>query len=178
MPTKATRSSASRRSVQVVLRASRSIALVSNAGHRAEARSGTTDTLPACPTVAPATARQKSASSPDQRPDPSWAENPTIPSLTPQRRVPRAFTSARVAPAHVGDATHALAKPTAAMIRSDGAPARTVGPGMRGIIAQRDDGPQRKKPPDPVAFLGRPPVGTCGATSSPSLSANTGGPLP
>jgi len=38
---------------------------------------------------------------PTQRPDESFAEKPAMPSLTPQRRVPRALTSLRVSPARM-----------------------------------------------------------------------------
>src|SRR5262249_46722429 len=133
MPTKATRSSASRRSVQVVLRAKRSIALVSSAGKRAEARSGTNVTLPASPSAAAATARQKSTSRPDQRPDPSWDENPTMPSLTPQRRVPRALTSSSVAPAQTGDT--AKAHTSATVATKSGRTVVRIDRDTRGIIA-------------------------------------------
>src|SRR5262245_2439325 len=82
-----------------------------------------------------------------------------MPSLTPQRRVPRALTSARVAPAQEGDVTHAPARPTSAATKSGRAPARVLGRGMRGIIADRDDWIQRKAASRSGGFPASP---TCG----------------
>ncbi len=83
---KRARSSTSRGKVQVVLRTSRSIVRACRAGNRAEALSGTNLTFSGSPRAAAATARQKSASNPCQRPAASFSENPAMPSLTPQRR--------------------------------------------------------------------------------------------
>ncbi len=52
---------------------------------------------------------------PTQRPDESFAEKPAMPSLTPQRKVPRALTSLRVSPARMdGGAQPATVSVTAA----------------------------------------------------------------
>src|SRR5262249_22781874 len=66
----------------------------------------------------------------------SRAENPTMPSLTPQRRVPRALTSTSVGPAAAaGDAARTLASATAAAMNNTRALARIVDGGTRRIIA-------------------------------------------
>src|SRR3984893_16422754 len=125
MPANCTSRPASRASVQVESRARRSIVRDCSAGNLAEARSGTNVTFSASPSVAAATARQKSTSSPDQRPDASLSEKTAMPSLTPQRSVPRDLICASVSPAAADGVGHAMTKSTAAAETSSLAKAMT-----------------------------------------------------
>ena len=117
MPAKTTPSEASRVSVQVLLRDSTSISPACSDVKRCCEFSGTNLTLLASLSTAAATARQKSTSSPVQRPWLSAFEKPGPEVLTPHTSWPRALTASSVLPACAGRAKAAAATASTIGIR-------------------------------------------------------------
>src|SRR5450755_2966596 len=105
MPAKTTPSEASRVSVQVLLRESTSISPACSDAKRCCEFSGTYLTLLASPSVAAATARQKSTSRPVHLPWLSAAEKPGAEVLTPHTTWPRDLTASSVLPAWAEEAS-------------------------------------------------------------------------
>src|SRR3954447_9909606 len=109
MPVKRTPSDASRVKVQVLLRDSTSISPACSDEKRCCELSGTNLTLFASLSTAAARARQKSTSSPVQRPWLSAFEKPGPDVLTPHTSCPRALIASSVLPAWAGTRIDAMA---------------------------------------------------------------------